>query len=183
VPAGSEAPLLYSVQYAPPEVIAAAARGKRTVVASGAVDVWALGVVAFELLTRSRVFPPFNDRRDDMVAKLLGRGKLPWEEEGAAKQVLPQLRALKRSVLACLARDPARRPDGLEVHGKWAGLLEEETATASAALTVTDDGRPAGGVAEGGAAGAEGASRGRAVVEAGASVEGSVHAPSAARPT
>ena len=45
--AGIEAPLLYSVHYAPPEVIAAAVRKDTSIVANGAVDIWALGVIAF----------------------------------------------------------------------------------------------------------------------------------------
>ena len=55
-----EAPLSYSLAYAAPETIAAAERKERVVVADPAVDVWALGVMAYELFTRTRVMNPHN---------------------------------------------------------------------------------------------------------------------------
>ena len=38
--ADSEAPIMFSIQYAAPEVIAALCSGARTLTASGAVDIW-----------------------------------------------------------------------------------------------------------------------------------------------
>jgi serine/threonine protein kinase len=43
--------LQFSLQYAAPELIIAAGKGANGIEADGAVDVWALGVIAFELLT------------------------------------------------------------------------------------------------------------------------------------
>ena len=76
-----------------------------------------------ELLTRTTVFPRFQYSRDEVVTKVLGQGQLPWEDSETAGQLLPQLRALrcalKRSVLACLARDPAERPSCKQVLSAW----------------------------------------------------------------
>ena len=72
-----------------------------------------------ELLTRTTVFPRFQNSRDEVVTKVLGQGLLPWEDSETAGQLLPQLRALKRSVLACLARNPAERPSCKQVLSAW----------------------------------------------------------------
>ena len=60
VSVGVEAPMSYSLAYAAPETIEAAERKDRTVVADPAVDVWALGVMAYELFTRTRVMNPHD---------------------------------------------------------------------------------------------------------------------------
>ena len=96
----------------------------------------ALGIIAFELLTGTRVFPPFNNCREEIAETLLGDHLLPWEQESAERDLLPRLRALKRSVLACLERDPNQRPTSAEVLGKWHSLLETETAKASRKSTL-----------------------------------------------
>ena len=119
--AGEPAPLAYSLQYAAPEVIAAADRGEHGVIASAAVDVWALGVIAFELLTSTRAFAPSGGR---IHARLLGTLPLAWEDEAVAGPLLAKLKGLRRSVLQCLARDPAARPTTREVLGAWNGLFE-----------------------------------------------------------
>ena len=124
--AGDEAELLFSLPYAPPEVAAAAERQTKSVRAAAAVDVWALGIISFELLTRSRVFVPFETPAEEIMDQLQGRGVLPWE--GPRRDaLLPKLRVLKRSVLACLARDPAARPTSAALLGKWNSLFEAET--------------------------------------------------------
>ena len=49
---------MHDVAYAAPEVVAATAAEEATVEVTAAADCWALGVVAFELLTGSSVLPP-----------------------------------------------------------------------------------------------------------------------------
>lgn len=50
--------LSFSLQYAPPEAVRAYVDGHKTIDSSPAADIWAFGVVAFELLTARRTFPP-----------------------------------------------------------------------------------------------------------------------------
>lgn len=42
---------VFSLEYCAPEVAAAVARGDRAMVACGAADMWAVGVIAYQLAT------------------------------------------------------------------------------------------------------------------------------------
>ena len=63
---GEVAGLAYTLVYAAPEVAAAAEAGARSVVVTPAMDAWALGVVAFELLTRQSAFQQLLEGRDSV---------------------------------------------------------------------------------------------------------------------
>eukprot|EP00892_Ulva_mutabilis_P004133 jgi/Ulvmu1/2091/UM124_0006.1 len=72
----------------------------RTIAAEETADMWALGLIAFELLTSEMVFPPLLCTRETIWAKLCGREVLPWEDGAPEqKQKLAQLRGLKRAIL------------------------------------------------------------------------------------
>ena len=66
---GELACITYTLRYAPPELAASLEAGAQMVEVSGAIDVWALGIMAWTLLTAS---DPFADkskaevRRSDM---------------------------------------------------------------------------------------------------------------------
>ena len=126
--AGQEAQLEYSLHYAAPEVIAAEARGAQRMRVSAAADMWAIGAIAFELLTGERVFAPASSP-DAIRAVLLGQRALPWEDDVTAERLAPRLRVLRRSVLQCLSRDPEERPTSRELLGAWNGMFESLTGT------------------------------------------------------
>jgi serine/threonine-protein kinase len=86
----------------------AAGHGNRATAAS---DVWALGVILFELLTRQKPFPGAG-------AELARR--IQQEEARRPRTLRPELdRALENVVLKCLEREPARR------HPSAAALADE----------------------------------------------------------
>ena len=111
-------PLAFSLNYAAPELVLAQKRGAGAVTTAAAADVWALGVLAFELLSGRRTFSPGTPEKE-IREMLAGSRELPWEREDPK-----QLRTLKHSVLACLAREPSARPDAAGVHQAWANLLD-----------------------------------------------------------
>ena len=80
-----------------------------------AVDIWALGVIAFELLTG---YPPFNDATKELVfQRIVDHNMLPVEDVEVSV-------AAWDFITACLAQDPSARPTApsLEHHGYFGGL-------------------------------------------------------------
>lgn len=117
--AGTTADLMYSLRYAAPVVVHAVEARNRTIVADAAVDIWAVGVIAFELLTGERAFPS-GASESSMQAELCGRSQLPWEgDSGAVTLRLGKLRGMRRTVLKCLDRDPAQRPSSEALLRSW----------------------------------------------------------------
>lgn len=79
-----------SLEYAAPEIIAGIKPGVATCAsATAAADMWALGMVAFELLTNEPLFAPGTAPKT-IRAALAGRKPLPWED-GAGSGILPLL--------------------------------------------------------------------------------------------
>lgn len=58
--AGKAARLTYSLAYSPPETLKDFNDGERTVVADPSVDMWAVGIIAYELITGKPSFPFAN---------------------------------------------------------------------------------------------------------------------------
>jgi serine/threonine protein kinase len=105
-------------------VIRAYRAGHRTIVADTAVDMWALGVIAFEMLTQQRAFGP-QASAEEMIARTAGEAPLPWEDPSSAAQAkLRELRVLKRMVMLCLDRNPAQRPTSEHVLQSWNQLFD-----------------------------------------------------------
>lgn len=114
-----------SVAYTAPEILLAVTPGSPAhALASTSGDVWALGLLAFELLTNERVFPP-GTPPEDIHAKLVGGAPLPWEAgaEGVEKR-WKKLRGLRRLVLKCLARDPTNRPSAKSLMQSWMHIFD-----------------------------------------------------------
>jgi serine/threonine protein kinase len=117
-----------SLPYTAPEIILSARHVTGTgpcALASAAADMWALGIIAFELLTNTSVFP-VGSAPEDIRAALSGQTPLPWEEgvEGAEEQ-RKKLRGLRRIVMPCLDRDPSKRPAAEQVLQSWWHLFDE----------------------------------------------------------
>jgi serine/threonine protein kinase len=139
--AGGITPLTFSPGYAPPEVIHAYRAGHRTIVADSAVDMWALGVIAYEMLTQQRAFGP-QASAEEMIARTASEAPLPWEEPSPSAQAkLRELRGLKRMVMLCLDRNPAQRPTSEHVVQSWNQLFD-----ATRASTVSSYDSAGGGV-------------------------------------
>ena len=121
--AGSTASLSYSLKYAAPEVVHALEEGSRTILVDSAVDIWAVGVIAFELLTGERAFPihDMSAASESAVHEAIaGRALLPWEGDSeSAQQRLAKLRGLRRTVMRCLDRDPSGRPTAAALVSSW----------------------------------------------------------------
>lgn len=69
---GQEAPISGSLAYTAPEAMRAAAAGATSTIADPAVDAWALGVVAFELLTGKQALDPLRDGHDAVRSLIEG---------------------------------------------------------------------------------------------------------------
>ena len=95
----------------------------RSCVAAASMDVWAFGVVAYELLLGRRAFPFAADARVVRDA-ILGRKDAPWElrrlSEGSQR-----LRRVQGVVESCLSRDPERRPPAAAVANAMRTMQEE----------------------------------------------------------
>jgi serine/threonine protein kinase len=142
---------MFSIGYAAPETIQQLEAGKATITASPAVDMWALGVIAFELLTGGPIFA-HGDSRADAMAKLAGRAALPWEAGAAGRdEKLAKLRRLRGTILACLDRDPAARPTAQGLVNTWERFWDA-VDTGSPQEAAAKDAEAAGGAVDAGAA-------------------------------
>lgn len=125
------APLMLSMAYAAPEAVNALRRGDSTIRATEALDIWAVGVMAFELLTDTAVFPPFTPKAHVLrvaAGAAAGGGPdaplYPWEGDGeAATTARSRLKRLEPSIMRCLARRAEERPTAAEVLREWDAWL------------------------------------------------------------
>lgn len=143
-PAGTTAPLMFSIQYAAPEVVHAYEGGSKNIHVDAAVDIWAIGVTAFELLTGERAFPVQGLSAEEMEAAaqaaISGRKPLPWEGDGVeVKERLQKLRGVRRTALRCLDRNPANRPTAEELLQTWDSLFDA-THTRGATMAPPSEG-------------------------------------------
>jgi hypothetical protein len=65
-----------------------------------------------------------------------GKMPLPWESPHAAQGYRRQLKALHRSVMECLRRDPAARPSAARLLRSWLHVFESASAQPSVANTI-----------------------------------------------
>ena len=112
--AGESRPVRCSLAYAPPEVVNAYIEEQHITVHPSA-DIWALGVMAFEVLSGRRAVVTASD----MCAAASGAQPYPWEDVDAADAAPEgeEWRGLRlwSVVELCLARDAAARPTAASV--------------------------------------------------------------------
>lgn len=107
-PRGVQAPLSFTLGYAAPEVAIALTAGMEVVQAEPAMDAWAIGVIAFELLTGRPAFR-MELGKQDVIDQLVGKKELPWEGSRFTASVQRKLGAHRKDVLGLLRRDPEQR--------------------------------------------------------------------------
>ncbi len=102
---GDEVEPAFTLRFCPPELADAHANHER-IVAHRSADVWAVGVIAFEMITGELLFP-LGSSSNDIKAILSGSRPFPHEENPA---VWAKMGRLRKVVQAMLSRDPAQRP-------------------------------------------------------------------------
>jgi len=125
--AGKTAPLHCSLKYSAPEVVDVLEAGDSKLVVDPATDIWAVGVIAFELLTGEVALPlaGLGPAEAEQLAldAIAGRTPLPWE--GSQSELwLPKLGGPRRTVTRCLERTPSQRPSAQALLQSWEHQLD-----------------------------------------------------------
>ena len=86
--AGAQTSPMAIMQAAAPEVVHAAESSNPLVEAHAATDIWALGVMAYELLTSGHVFP-VGTPQEAIRNAIFGVETMPWEESSDSEELSP----------------------------------------------------------------------------------------------
>jgi hypothetical protein len=107
--------LSYDIRYAAPELLVADLKGEQDIKASEAPDMWAVGLIMFEILAGRKVFPA-DTSDEEVMCMLIGIAKLPWEEN--PDFFTDNLPTTARNLVAdLLQRNPAaRKPMSTVLH-------------------------------------------------------------------
>lgn len=113
--AGTKALPRCTLTYAPPEAVVACLSAEPIEVeVHPSLDVWSLGVMAYECLAQERAFAHFSGR-DAILACARGEQRYPWEAPEGELNAAWANSSARKHLEACLSRDPARRPSAAEV--------------------------------------------------------------------
>ena len=126
--AGREAPVQCTIAYAAPEVLCAYVQPSR-IVAQPAQDVYALGVMVFEVLTHARVFP--SSACAAALTAATGESQYPWEVPETELDSAFCRSKIRNMLTACLSREPNERPTAAQ-------LCEQLIAIGDSTLVAPD---------------------------------------------
>jgi serine/threonine protein kinase len=113
----------FNLRCAAPELVCAYENNKHFIEPHAAADVWALGVMAFEMLTKEVIFAAGVTEGQARDA-LMGRACLPWEDTILRLLQAPLLRSLRGTLMACLARDKGSRVSAEELAVQWSQMAD-----------------------------------------------------------
>lgn len=152
-------PLEISTRWTPPEILKARDRKHESFTVDTAADIWAFGIMGYELLTGNTAFPP-GLPRGTIRRMLHGKAPLPWEDHANSSELTDELtdNEVKGLVLSCLARSPSIRPPAAALAATLQKLVEASKPPPSAAPTSggsTNSPPPASGALDADTGGAE----------------------------
>eukprot|EP00892_Ulva_mutabilis_P004443 jgi/Ulvmu1/2370/UM130_0001.1 len=124
--AGEVAPLNFTLAYAAPEVVRAFYMQQHYIVSAPTLDMWSLGVMAFELLTGAPAYNLLSDGRGRVMQRLRGDLPLPWEGE-LSPEVRRHLGAFEDPILKLLQREPGQRISMREFHVSCTNIFATRT--------------------------------------------------------
>lgn len=111
--AGEPASINYVLRYTAPEVVSADVMGDASVPADRSMDLFSLGVIAFELLTNSRFYPSSLSNQE-VMQQLLGYKLLPSEGNDSVLALVSDA-AAQRLLRHLIRRNPGVRWDADKV--------------------------------------------------------------------
>lgn len=115
--------------------------GERSIKSDPAADIWAIGLIAYELIHRQRAFREFSWTFTDVLDAAAGAKAYPWEDRPGTFRRDPDLRALGSVVRACLARDASARPTAEKLVQKLNQLFDSHGTTMGPG-TITSGAEP-----------------------------------------
>lgn len=121
--------------YSPPETLHALHAGARTITSDAASDIWAIGVITYELVLGCPAFTAREWTREQLTQAALGQHAYPWEVPGHPGQFrhIPEARALSSALRACLNRSPSRRPTSAALSLRINQLFDDAATTSETA--------------------------------------------------
>ena len=124
VPIGAVEKPVFTLRYAAPESVLSMQQ-KTTVTAHPSQDVWAIGVLAFEMMSGEPLFP-LGSTSEQVQQILLDKLPFPHEDN---PNVWRKVGKLKELVQRMLSRDASQRPSAAEVSARVDALAEMTGAT------------------------------------------------------
>jgi serine/threonine protein kinase len=122
--AGCATVLTPGIIYRPPEMLLPVECRRSAAIVLPSSDIWAFGVIAYELITGSPAFPS-GSSRSDIADQISGRRPLPWEAEGAGERVgrCDALGDMGSVMFACVHRCADKRPTAADVVSRISEVL------------------------------------------------------------